>query len=31
MGEEVLTSEDLLYLEFLDKFEKKFIAQGLIV
>jgi len=28
VGEEALTSEDLLYLEFLDKFEHKFIAQG---
>ena len=29
VGEEALTSEDLLYLEFLQKFEKNFIAQGL--
>jgi V-type H+-transporting ATPase subunit B len=28
VGEEALTSEDLLYLEFLDKFEHKFLAQG---
>eukprot|EP01089_Gocevia_fonbrunei_P014542 TRINITY_DN3_c0_g1_i1.p1 TRINITY_DN3_c0_g1~~TRINITY_DN3_c0_g1_i1.p1 ORF type:complete len:506 (-),score=146.02 TRINITY_DN3_c0_g1_i1:97-1614(-) len=28
VGEEALTSEDLLYLEFLEKFEKKFLAQG---
>jgi V-type H+-transporting ATPase subunit B len=28
VGEEALSSEDLLYLEFLDKFEKKFISQG---
>ena len=28
VGEEALTSEDLLYLEFLLKFEKNFIAQG---
>lgn len=28
VGEEALTSEDLLYLEFLDKFEHKFVAQG---
>ncbi|CAL5418507.1 unnamed protein product [Camellia sinensis] len=28
VGEEALSSEDLLYLEFLDKFEKKFEAQG---
>ena len=28
VGEEALTSEDLLYLEFLSKFEKNFIAQG---
>lgn len=28
VGEEALTSEDLLYLEFLDKFEKKFLSQG---
>merc|ERR1712086_337392 len=28
VGEEALSSEDLLYLEFLDKFEKKFIDQG---
>lgn len=28
-GEEALTSEDLLYLEFLDKFEKGFLAQDM--
>ena len=28
VGEEALTSDDLLYLEFLSKFEKNFIAQG---
>ncbi|ELR21965.1 H(+)-transporting atpase family protein [Acanthamoeba castellanii str. Neff] len=28
VGEEALTSEDQLYLEFLDKFEHKFLAQG---
>jgi len=28
VGEEALTPEDLLYLEFLDKFEHKFLAQG---
>ncbi|KAI8002406.1 hypothetical protein LOK49_LG08G00201 [Camellia lanceoleosa] len=28
VGEEALLSEDLLYLEFLDKFETKFVAQG---
>merc|ERR1712072_297398 len=28
VGEEALTPEDLLYLEFLSKFEKNFIAQG---
>jgi len=28
VGEEALTPEDFLYLEFLDKFEHKFIAQG---
>jgi V-type H+-transporting ATPase subunit B len=28
VGEESLTQEDLLYLEFLDKFEHKFLAQG---
>ena len=28
VGEEALTSEDLLYLEFLTKFEKSFISQG---
>lgn len=29
VGEEALSEEDLLYLEFHDKFEKKFVAQGL--
>jgi len=28
VGEEALSSEDRLYLEFLDKFERKFLAQG---
>lgn len=28
VGEEALSAEDLLYLEFLDKFERKFVAQG---
>ena len=28
VGEEALTPEDLLYLEFLTKFEKNFITQG---
>ncbi|GFY60613.1 v-type proton ATPase subunit B, partial [Trichonephila inaurata madagascariensis] len=28
VGEEALTSEDLLYLDFLSKFEKSFISQG---
>ena len=28
VGEEALTAEDLLYLEFLEKFEKGFINQG---
>ena len=28
VGEEALTPEDLLYLEFLEKFEKSFINQG---
>jgi len=28
VGEEALSKEDLLYLEFLDKFEHKFVAQG---
>ncbi|KAG8453275.1 hypothetical protein GDO86_000056 [Hymenochirus boettgeri] len=28
VGEEALSSDDLLYLEFLQKFEKQFIAQG---
>ncbi|KDD75010.1 alpha/beta family ATP synthase [Helicosporidium sp. ATCC 50920] len=29
VGEEALSSEDLLYLEFLDKFENKFVNQGM--
>lgn len=29
VGEEALTADDLLYLEFLTKFEKNFISQGL--
>jgi V-type H+-transporting ATPase subunit B len=28
VGEEALTPEDFLYLEFLDKFEHKFLQQG---
>lgn len=28
VGEEALTADDLLYLEFLQKFEKNFISQG---
>ncbi|CAH8845577.1 unnamed protein product [Trichobilharzia szidati] len=28
VGEEALSAEDLLYLEFLTKFEKNFITQG---
>lgn len=28
VGEESLTPEDLLYLEFLDRFEHKFLSQG---
>ena len=28
VGEEALTDEDLLYLDFLEKFEKKFLSQG---
>lgn len=28
VGEEALSSEDLLYLEFLDKFESRFVHQG---
>lgn len=28
VGEEALTPDDLLYLEFLTKFEKNFISQG---
>lgn len=28
VGEEALSSDDLLYLEFLQKFEKNFISQG---
>ena len=30
VGEEALSQDDLLYLEFLTKFEKNFIAQGLL-
>ena len=30
VGEEALTPDDLLYLEFLGKFEKNFIAQGML-
>lgn len=29
VGEEALSPEDLLYLEFLDKFEDKFVKQGM--
>jgi vacuolar-type H+-ATPase subunit B/Vma2 len=29
VGEEALSQEDLLYLEFLDKFEEKFVRQGM--
>lgn len=29
VGEEALTPDDLLYLEFLTKFEKNFISQGI--
>lgn len=28
VGEEALSADDLLYLEFLNKFEKTFISQG---
>jgi V-type H+-transporting ATPase subunit B len=28
VGEEALTTEDMLYLEFLDKFEEKFVKQA---
>ena len=28
VGEEALSSEDLLYLQFLDKFEQRFVNQG---
>ena len=28
VGEEALSADDLLYLEFLQKFEKNFISQG---
>ena len=31
VGEEALSADDLLYLEFLNKFEKTFIAQGKIL
>ena len=30
VGEEALSSEDLLYLEFLSKFEKNFLTQGIV-
>jgi V-type H+-transporting ATPase subunit B len=30
VGEEALSSEDLLYLEFLGKFEKNFLTQGIL-
>ena len=30
VGEEALTPDDLLYLEFLQKFEKNFISQGML-
>ncbi len=29
VGEEALSSDDLLYLEFLGKFEKNFLTQGM--
>jgi V-type H+-transporting ATPase subunit B len=29
VGEEALSADDLLYLEFLNKFEKTFISQGI--
>ena len=29
VGEEALSADDLLYLEFLGKFEKNFISQGI--
>ena len=29
VGEEALTPDDLLYIEFLQKFEKNFISQGM--
>lgn len=31
VGEEALTQDDLLYLEFLQKFEKNFISQGIYI
>ena len=31
VGEEALSQDDLLYLEFLTKFEKNFIAQGMLL
>ena len=31
VGEEALTPDDLLYLEFLQKFEKNFICQGKVI
>lgn len=30
VGEEALTPEDMLHLEFLGKFEKNFISQGMV-
>ena len=30
VGEEALSADDLLYLEFLNKFEKTFITQGIL-
>lgn len=30
VGEEALSSEDLLYLEFLSKFERNFLTQGIV-
>ncbi len=31
VGEEALSSDDLLYLEFLGKFEKNFLTQGIMI
>jgi len=31
VGEEALSADDLLYLEFLQKFEKNFISQGMFI